>query len=102
MTLISQEQLLENYDLKNCTKYDNKDAEQRDHSHSTLMLYEIAEMIEDAPVAYDAEKVVEEIGSLPLPDVADDRADTYAAIQRYRDDIIEIIKRGGVEDEEDI
>ena len=47
--LISREALIENFGLKNATKYGNKDAEQQAHSYSTLMLYEIADMIEDAP-----------------------------------------------------
>lgn len=47
--LISREALIENLGLKNATKYGNKDAEQQAHSYSTLMLYEIADMIEDAP-----------------------------------------------------
>lgn len=47
--LISREELIENFGLKNATKYGNKDAEQQAHSYSTLMLYEIADMIEDAP-----------------------------------------------------
>ena len=47
--LISRESLIENLGLKNATKYGNKDAEQQAHSYSTLMLYVIADMIEDAP-----------------------------------------------------
>lgn len=49
MRLIDADALLENYNLKNATKYGNKDAEQQEHSYSTLMLYEVADMIEDAP-----------------------------------------------------
>jgi hypothetical protein len=55
--LISRKALLENYDLKNATKYGNKTKEQCHKSYSTLMLYEIAEMIKDAP-AVDAVEVV--------------------------------------------
>lgn len=54
--LISRKALLENYDLKNATKYGNKTEEQRHNSYSTLMLYEIADMIMDAP-AVDAEPI---------------------------------------------
>lgn len=54
--LISRSALLENYGLKNAMKYGNETVEQQHNSYSTLMLYEIAEMIEDAP-AVDAEPV---------------------------------------------
>ena len=49
MRLIDADALMENYGLKDATKYGNKDAEQQEHSYSTLMLYEIADIIEDAP-----------------------------------------------------
>lgn len=61
MRLIDADALLENYNLKDATKYGNKDSKQQNHSYSTLMLYEIADMIEDAPTAYDVEKVVEQL-----------------------------------------
>ena len=59
--LIDADALLEQYNLKDATKYGNKDAEQQAHSYSTMMLYEIADMIDDAPTAYDIDKVVEEL-----------------------------------------
>ena len=58
--MIDADALLEQYNLKDATKYGNKDAEQQAHSYSAMMLYEIADMIEDAPTAYDVEKVVEQ------------------------------------------
>ena len=61
MRLIDADSLLEQYNLKDATKYGNKDAEQQAHSYSTMMLYEIADMIEDAPTAYDVDKVVEQL-----------------------------------------
>ena len=87
--MIDADALLEQYNLKNTTKYGNKDAEQQAHSYSTMMLYEIADMIEDAPTAYDVDKVV-------------------AQLEEYREemeqfkcggmlsDMIEIVKGGGV------
>ena len=51
MRFIDADALLEQYNLKDSTKYGNKDAEQQAHSYSTMMLYEIADMIEDAPTA---------------------------------------------------
>ena len=59
--LIDADALLDQYNLKDATKYGNKDAKQQNHSYSTLMLYEIADMIEDAPIAYDVDKVVEQL-----------------------------------------
>ena len=61
MRLIDADALLEQYNLKDATKYGNKDVEQQTHSYSTMMLYEIADMIEDAPTAYDTDKVVEKL-----------------------------------------
>ena len=42
-------------------KYGNKDAEQQTHSYGTMMLYEIAYMIESDPTAYDTDKVVAQL-----------------------------------------
>ena len=61
MRLIDADALLEQYNLKDPTKYGHKDAEQQPHSYSTMMLYEIADMIEDAPTAYDVDEVVAEL-----------------------------------------
>ena len=55
--LIRRSDLLENYGLKNAVKYGNKTEEQQHNSYSTLMLYEVADMILDAP-AVDAVEVV--------------------------------------------
>lgn len=42
------EQLEEKTDfLKDCTKYGNKDAKQQEKSYSTMMMYEIADLVED-------------------------------------------------------
>ena len=100
--LIDADALLEQYNLKDATKYGNKDAEQQAHSYSTMMLYEIADMIEDAPTAYDIDKVVEE-----LEENASRYTKKYATPygnNGYRDTkaisihkAIEIVKRGGVD-----
>ena len=90
MRLIDADALLEQYNLKDATKYGNKDVEQQAHSYITMMLYEIADMIEDAPTAYDTDKVV-------------------AQLEEYREemeqfkcggmlsDMIEVVKVGGVD-----
>ena len=61
MRLIDADALLDQYNLKDATKYGNKDADQQAHSYGTLMMYEIADMIDDAPTAYDVDKVVEQL-----------------------------------------
>lgn len=58
--LIDRQALMQNfcgYDLNECVKYGNKTAEQQSNSYSTMMMYEIADEIEDAP-AVDAVEVV--------------------------------------------
>ena len=91
MRLIDADVLLEQYNLKDVTKYGNKDAEQQAHSYGTMMLYEIADMIDCAPTAYDTDKVV-------------------AQLEEYREemeqfkcggmlsDMIEVVKAGGVDE----
>lgn len=57
MDLIDRRSLLEAIGCADATKYGNKDAEQQHRSYSTLMMYEIADYIEDAPTV-DAVPVV--------------------------------------------
>lgn len=57
MRLIDADALLENYNLKDATKYGNETAELMWHSYDTMMMYEIADMIEEAPTVA-AEPVV--------------------------------------------
>ena len=99
MRLIDADALLEQYDLKDATKYGNKDAEQQAHSYSTMMLYEIADIIEDAPTAYDVDKVVAEL------EMKIDNAEFDEMLSRYEKDAymdayrraIDIVKGGGVD-----
>jgi len=49
MRAIDADALLEQYGIRDATKYGNKNAEQQNKSYSTLMMYEIADMIYDAP-----------------------------------------------------
>jgi hypothetical protein len=49
MRPIDADEFMEQYNLKDATKYGNKDAKQQNHSYSTLYLYELADMIDDAP-----------------------------------------------------
>lgn len=92
MRLIDADALLEQYNLKDATKYGNKDAEQQAHSYSTMMLYEIADMIEDAPTAYDVGKVVEQLND----NFRVVRTDEDLEWNRAMDEAITIVERGGV------
>ena len=98
MRLIDADALLEQYGLKDATKYGNKDAEQQVHSYSTLMLYEIADMIEDAPTAHDVEKVVEQIHGYfcKVIDACEEDIVPHEILE-YNKDICEIVRKGGVE-----
>ena len=87
MRLIDADALLEQYNLKDATKYGNKDAEQQAHSYSTMMLYEIADMIEDAPTAYDVDEVVEQLDN-------DEKHTFDGCINKMY--AIEIVKGGGL------
>ena len=100
MRLIDADLLLEQYNLKDATKYGNKDAEQQAHSYSTMMLYEIADMIESAPTAYDTDKVVEKLEEvknkdteIALDEAQKERCFWYA---QGMNRAIEIVKGGGV------
>ena len=91
--LIDADALLEQYNLKDATKYGNKDAEQQAHSYGTMMLYEIADMIEDAPTAYDVDKVVAQLNDK----FRVVRTDEDLEWNRAMDEAITIVKGGGVE-----
>ena len=99
MRLIDADALLEQYNLKDATKYGNKDAEQQAHSYSTMMLYEIADVIEDAPTEYDVDKVVAEL-EMKIDNAEFDemlsRDEKDAYMDAYRR-AIEIVKGGGVD-----
>ena len=95
MRLIDAYALLEQYNLKDATKYGNKDVEQQARSYSTMMLYEIADMIEDAPTAYDPDKVVEQLEELKTINV-DISFGTIIRTLR-KDVVLEIVKGGGVD-----
>lgn len=99
MRLIDADALLEQYNLKDATKYGNKNAEQQAHSYSTLMLYEIADMIEDAPTAYDVDKVVEQFEEIRVKKTCNkEKCDTKELCRIcVVDDAIGIVK-GGVVD----
>ena len=94
MRLIDADALLQQYNLKDATKYGNKDAKQQAHSYSTMMLYEIADMIEDAPTAYDVDKVVEQFENIFLEHYRHFEMEECNCIVRA----IEIVKGGGVDE----
>ena len=97
--LIDADDLLEQYSLKDATKYGNKDSEKQAHSYSTMMLYEIADMIEGAPTAYDVDEVAEQLKGLHEGYKCTDnefqrgaKAGAHYVLNRA----IEIVKGGGV------
>lgn len=49
MRLIDADALIKYNGLESATKYGNRSAKQRTNSYSTMMLYEIADMIDEAP-----------------------------------------------------
>ena len=57
-----------------------------------MMLYEIADMIEDAPTAYDTDKVVEQLND----NFRVVRTDEDLEWNRAMDEAITIVKGGGV------
>lgn len=104
--LISRSWILEQYGLKDCTKYGNETAEQQRKSYETMMMYEIAGMIEDAPAAYDAGKVVERLEDLKrrywftIANTGDEKLDcAYENVGNALDKAVEIVKSGGVADD---
>jgi hypothetical protein len=50
------------FNCENATKYGNKDAKQQEQSDSTIMLYEVADIIEDT---------IDNAPTVPLPDFKD-------------------------------
>ena len=65
MRLIDADLISKQYGLDNATKYGNKNAKQQDFSYSTMMMYEIADMIDDAPT----------INAIPLSVIEDIKAE---------------------------
>lgn len=57
--LIDADLISKQYGLDNATKYGNKNAKQQAESYSTMMMYEIADMIDDAPTVIKADGGVE-------------------------------------------
>ena len=96
--LIDADALLEQYNLKDATKYGNKDAEKQAHSYSTMMLYEIADMIESAPTAYDTDKVVEQLEDYGNEEMCYYKNTPYEkCIEECINKAIDIVKGGGVD-----
>ncbi|MDY2595055.1 MAG: hypothetical protein SOW34_09175 [Oliverpabstia sp.] len=96
--LIDADALLEQYNLKDATKYGNKDAEQQAHSYSTMMLYEIADMIDGAPTAYDTDKVVEQLEYYGNEEMRYYKNTPYEkCVEECIKKAIDIVKGGGVD-----
>ncbi len=57
--LVDRNELIRRFGVKDATKYGNETAEQQTHSYSTMMMYEIADVIDDADAIIEAEEVGE-------------------------------------------
>lgn len=58
--LIDADALKTSYGLECATKYGNESKEQLENSYSTMMLYEIADMLDYAPTIIEADKEARE------------------------------------------
>lgn len=58
--LIDADLIAKQYGLDDATKYGNKNAKQQDFSYSTMMMYEIADMIDNAETIIEADKESED------------------------------------------
>lgn len=54
--LIDADALKTSYGLEGATKYGNESKEQIDHSYSTMMMYEIVDMLDYAPTIIEADE----------------------------------------------
>lgn len=75
MRAIDADALLDQYGLRDATKYGNKNAEQQHKSYGTLMMYEIADMIYDAPTIEPPANWTP--CSVALPDIGEEVDVTY-------------------------
>ena len=66
--------------LSDCTKYGNKDAKQQEKSYSTMMLYEVADLVEDLKEI--VQEVAEEYndGWISVKDRLPDKACSYLVV----------------------
>lgn len=75
-------------------------------AHNCVSVGEIAGLIKDAPTAYDADKVIEQLEDLKrrywftIANTGDEKLDcSYENVGNALDKAIEIVKSGGVVDE---
>lgn len=95
MRLIDAERLIDALNLRGCHKYKNPKA------YDTLMMYEILQVIEDQPTAYDVDKVISEIEKCAIDNTdwgysANPKLASYYLSRTA--EVIDIVKRGGVDD----
>ena len=53
--LIDADATMKQWGLDKATKYGNKTAEQQHFSYSSMMMYEVVDILDDAPIVIDAE-----------------------------------------------
>ena len=58
--LIDADALKTSYGLEGATKYGNESKEQIEHSYSTMMMYEIVDMLDYAPAIIEEDEEAEE------------------------------------------
>ena len=63
--------------LSDCTKYGNKDAEQQKNSYSTMMMYEVADLVDDLIEIVKQEAGQYNNGWIPCSERLPDEAGTY-------------------------
>lgn len=86
-----KETMMKYYGCENATKYGNETAEQQAHSYSTLMLYEVSDMIEDcidnAPTveAYPFEQVQKLVNN--SQELVKDLVKEYPTDKEIQDDV---------------
>ena len=74
MRLIDADLVSKQYGLDGATKYGNKNAQQQAFSYSTMMMYEIANMIDDAPT----------VNAIPVSVIEDIKAEISEGIDHYK------------------
>lgn len=97
MKLIYVDKLIDALGVRGCHKHESQEA------YDTLMLYEILGTIEDQPIAYDIDKVVDEIetfgGCIECREKGTDKRFYYGMGCKacVFGKIVDIVKRGGGE-----
>ena len=66
--------------LSDCTKYGNKDAEQQNKSYSTMMMYEVADLVDDLIEIVKQEAEQYNNGWISVKEMLPEKAGSYLVI----------------------